>query len=118
MERLTLVPGGPDARPFRAGEAIFPEVRLEGRPYLRQASLFTALYREGRKVAEEEKPVGFPPLTVALLEVAPPVVPEARGGTASGSATPRPGRSWTWRWGRRASPAGSSPWASGAGPLG
>ena len=79
VERLTLVPGGPDARPFRAGEAIFPEVRLEGRPYLRQASLFTALYREGRKVAEEEKPVGFPPLTVALLEVAPPVVPEAPG---------------------------------------
>ena len=54
-------------------------MRLEGRPYLRQASLFTALYREGRKVAEEEKPVGFPPLTVALLEVAPPVVPEAPG---------------------------------------
>ncbi|GGM97910.1 hypothetical protein GCM10007092_09510 [Thermus composti] len=79
LRKLTLIPGDMDARPFRAGEAIFPEVALERRPYLPKATLTTRLYREGTLLAQEEKPLAFPPLTVALSEVAPPVIPEAPG---------------------------------------
>ncbi|MGC8904375.1 tetratricopeptide repeat protein [Thermus sp.] len=71
--RLTLIPEDRDARPFRKGEAVFPVVRLEGTPYLGREALETLLWREGEAVARESKPLGFPPLTAALEEVAPAV---------------------------------------------
>jgi tetratricopeptide (TPR) repeat protein len=71
LEKLTLIPGDLEARPFRAGEAVFPEVRLEGRPYLLRAPLESLLFREGKEVGRAEKPLGFPPLTAGLKEVAP-----------------------------------------------
>lgn len=71
VEKLTLIPGDLEARPFRSGEAVFPEVRLEGRPYLLRAPLESLLFREGKEVGRAEKPLGFPPLTAGLKEVAP-----------------------------------------------
>jgi tetratricopeptide (TPR) repeat protein len=71
LEKLTLIPGDLEARPFRAGEAVFPEVRLEGYPYLLRAPLESLLFREGKEVGRAEKPLGFPPLTAGLKEVAP-----------------------------------------------
>jgi hypothetical protein len=71
VEKLTLIPGDLEARPFRSGEAVFPEVRLEGRPYLFRAPLESLLFREGKEVGRAEKPLGFPPLTAGLKEVAP-----------------------------------------------
>ncbi|TBH21392.1 tetratricopeptide repeat protein [Thermus thermamylovorans] len=72
--KLSLIPGDRDARPFRAGEAVFPEVRLFGEPYLPRQELETLLYREGELLAHERKPLGFPPLTTALEETAPAVL--------------------------------------------
>ncbi|MEZ0348569.1 MAG: hypothetical protein ABWJ90_08690 [Thermus sp.] len=77
--RLSLIPGDVDARPFRAGEAVFPEVRLTGTPYLKRDALETRLYREGALLQEEKKPLGFPPLTTALVENAPAVTLPAPG---------------------------------------
>ncbi len=71
--RLTLIPGDQDARPFRKGEAVFPMVRLEGTPYLERGALETLLWQEGKALAQASKPLGFPPLTAALEEVAPAV---------------------------------------------
>lgn len=73
VSRLSLIPGDLDARPFRAQEAVFPEVRLEGVPYLPQGALETLLWREGNLVAQEKKPLGFPPLTAGLEAVAPAI---------------------------------------------
>jgi len=73
VRKLSLIPGDLDARPFRASEAVFPEVRLSGTPYLPRHQLETLLYKEGALLAQEKKPLGFPPLTVALEEVAPAV---------------------------------------------
>ncbi len=73
VKRLALIPGDLEARPFRAGEAVFPEVRLAGSPHLPRHELQTLLYKEGALVAQERKPLGFPPLTTALEEVAPAV---------------------------------------------
>ncbi|WP_243090521.1 tetratricopeptide repeat protein [Thermus neutrinimicus] len=73
VKKLSLIPGDLEARPFHAGEAVFPEVRLVGDPYLPRKELETLLYREGTLVAQEKKPLGFPPLTSALEEVAPAV---------------------------------------------
>ncbi len=73
VKRLSLIPGDLEARPFRAGEAVFPEVRLSAHPYLPRGELETLLYREGTLLAQEKKPLGFPPLTAALEEVAPAV---------------------------------------------
>jgi tetratricopeptide (TPR) repeat protein len=71
VEKLTLIPGDLEARPFRSGEAVFPEVRLLGSPYLLRAPLESLLFQEGKEVARAEKPLGFPPLTAGLQEVAP-----------------------------------------------
>ncbi|WP_413217498.1 hypothetical protein ACLWNE_03635 [Thermus oshimai] len=71
--RLTLIPGDLEARPFRKGEAVFPMVRLEGLPYLGRGALETLLWQEGKVLAQEAKPLGFPPLTAALEETAPAV---------------------------------------------
>ncbi len=79
VHRLVLIPGDREARPFRVGEAIFPEVRLEGTPYLGKGVLTTLLYREGEKVAEASKEVSPPPLAAGLEEVAPPVTPKGEG---------------------------------------
>lgn len=79
LQRLALIPGDRDARPFRAGEAIFPEVRLEGSPYLPKGELRVALLGPEGQVAEGTKPLGFPPLTAALVETGPAVTPEAPG---------------------------------------
>lgn len=73
MKKLALIPGDLEARPFHAGEAVFPEVKLTGSPYLPRHELQTLLYKEGTLVAQEKKPLGFPPLTAALEEVAPAV---------------------------------------------
>ncbi|WP_038055988.1 hypothetical protein [Thermus amyloliquefaciens] len=73
VKKLALIPGDLEARPFRAGEAVFPEVKLTGSPYLPRHELQTLLYKEGALVAQEKKPLGFPPLTAALEEVAPAV---------------------------------------------
>ena len=73
VRKLSLIPGDLDARPFRASEAVFPEVRLSGTPYLPRHQLETLLYKEGALLAQEKKPLGFPPLTAALEEVAPAV---------------------------------------------
>lgn len=77
--RLSLIPGDREARPFRVGEAIFPQVDLEGQPYLLRAPLRTRLLRGDQVVAQGEKPLGFPPLTVALQETAPAVTPKEEG---------------------------------------
>ncbi|AFV75784.1 hypothetical protein Theos_0724 [Thermus oshimai JL-2] len=77
--RLVLIPGDRDARPFRAGEAIFPEVRLEGSPFLPKGELRVALLAPEGPAAEEAKPLGFPPLTTALVETGPAVTPKAPG---------------------------------------
>ncbi|WP_157969078.1 tetratricopeptide repeat protein [Thermus sediminis] len=74
VEKLTLIPGDLEARPFRAGEAVFPEVRLLGSPYLPRGTLETRLLREGEELDRAEKPLGFPPLTVGLREVAPALI--------------------------------------------
>ncbi|WP_234553450.1 hypothetical protein [Thermus caliditerrae] len=79
LVRLSLIPGDVDARPFRAGEAIFPEVDLEGAPFLERGLLESNLWREGEAVAEAKKPVGFPPLTAALRDTAPAVTPPEPG---------------------------------------
>uniref|UniRef100_A0A7C2GEI6 Tetratricopeptide repeat protein n=1 Tax=Thermus islandicus TaxID=540988 RepID=A0A7C2GEI6_9DEIN len=79
VERLSLIPGDLDARPFRAGEAIFAQVRLEGEPYLPRDALQVALYKEGQKVVEAAKGLGIPPLTVGLVETAPAVSPKEPG---------------------------------------
>ncbi len=71
VEKLTLIPSDLEARPFRAGEAVFPEVRLLGSPYLPRHALETLLFQEGVAVDRAEKPLGFPPLTAGLKEVAP-----------------------------------------------
>ncbi|BDG16932.1 tetratricopeptide repeat protein [Thermus brockianus] len=71
--RLTLIPGDVDARPFRAGEAVFPEVRLTGSPYLQRGALETRLFRGGELLQGEKKDLGFPPLATGLVEVAPAV---------------------------------------------
>ncbi len=73
--KLTLLPGDREARPFRVGEAILPEVRLEGRPYLLKGELEALLLQGEEEVARGAKPLGFPPLTVALQEVAPALTP-------------------------------------------
>lgn len=73
LVRLSLIPGDVDARPFRAGEAVFPEVDLEGVPFLERGLLESLLWREGRALAEEKKLLGFPPLTAALRETAPAI---------------------------------------------
>lgn len=73
VKKLALIPGDLEARPFHAGEAVFPEVKLTGSPYLPRHELQTLLYKEGALVAQEKKPLGFPPLTAALEEVAPAV---------------------------------------------
>ncbi|WP_114313829.1 hypothetical protein [Thermus caldifontis] len=73
VKKLSLIPGDLEARPFRAGEAVFPEVRLSAHPYLPRGELETLLYQEGTLLAQEKKPLGFPPFTAALEEVAPAV---------------------------------------------
>ncbi|MER3479671.1 MAG: hypothetical protein C4327_04095 [Meiothermus sp.] len=74
LEKLTLQPKGPDARPFRAGEVVFPVVRLEGKPYLSRTPLVTRLLGENEQViAERSKEIAFRPMTTELLENAPAV---------------------------------------------
>ncbi|HEU4740538.1 MAG TPA: hypothetical protein VFS50_02940 [Meiothermus sp.] len=74
LEKLTLQPEGSDARPFRAGEAVFPVVKLEGKPYLARAPLVTRLLDENDRVLlEKTKEVAFRPMTAELIENAPAV---------------------------------------------
>lgn len=79
LERLTLIPGDLEARPFRVGEAIFPVVGLSGEPYLEKAPLTSRLLKGEKVVEEREKPLGFPPLTSALWTTAPAVTPKEEG---------------------------------------
>ncbi|WP_233493193.1 MULTISPECIES: hypothetical protein [unclassified Meiothermus] len=74
LEKLALQPAGPDAQPFRAGEAVFPIVRLEGSPYLMRAPLVTRLLDEnGRVLLEQRKEIAFRPMTAERIEAAPAV---------------------------------------------
>ncbi|MGQ9735193.1 MAG: tetratricopeptide repeat protein [Thermaceae bacterium] len=79
VERLTLIPKDLEARPFRAGEAIFPEVELLGTPYLEALPLTSRLLKEGKVIQEEEIPLVFPPLTAGLKTTAPAVTPQTEG---------------------------------------
>lgn len=74
LEKLALQPEGPDARPFRAGEAVFPVVKLEGSPYLMRAPLVTRLLDENdRLLQENRKEIALRPRIAELIEKAPAV---------------------------------------------
>ena len=79
LNRLTLLPGDLEARPFRVGEAIFPEVQVSGEPYLERAPLITRLLKSGQAAEEREKALGFPPLTTQAQATAPAVTPKEEG---------------------------------------
>lgn len=77
---LSLSPEGPDARPFGAGETVFPEVSLEGFPYLPKGQLVTTLYNaSGQVVQKREKAVAGGAGVAGLQENAAGVVLPAAG---------------------------------------
>ncbi|KGQ22563.2 tetratricopeptide repeat protein [Thermus filiformis] len=79
LDRLALIPGDREARPFRVGEAVFPEVRLSGEPYLERAPLTTRLLKDGQVVEKAENPLDLPPLTAGAVATAPAVTPKEEG---------------------------------------
>ncbi|WP_119278275.1 tetratricopeptide repeat protein [Calidithermus roseus] len=77
---LLLRPDGPDARPFRAGEVLFPQVRLVGSPYLSQQPLSVRLLdAQGGALAQASKKIAFRAFTTELEELAPGVKLPAEG---------------------------------------
>jgi tetratricopeptide (TPR) repeat protein len=77
---LLLRPDSPDARPFRAGEVLFPQVRLVGSPYLSQQALWVHLLDvQGRTLAQVSKKIAFRAFTTELEELAPGVRLPAEG---------------------------------------
>lgn len=80
LEALLLRPDGPDARPFHAGEVVFPRVRLSGSPYLSQQPLSVRLLdAQGKVLGQGSKKVAFGAMTSELEELAPGVRLPAQG---------------------------------------
>lgn len=77
---LLLRPDGPDARPFHAGEVLFPQVRLAGSPYLSQQALSVRLLdAQGGVLAQFSKQIAFRAFTTEVEELAPGVKLPAEG---------------------------------------
>lgn len=77
---LLLRPDGPDARPFRAGEVLFPQVRLMGSPYLSQQPLWVRLLdAQGKVLAQSSKKIAFRAFTTEVEELAAGVRLPAEG---------------------------------------
>lgn len=91
---LLLRPDGLEARPFRAGETIFPVVLLSGEPFLERAVLRVSLVdTQGTVVASGEKKIQLATYSTGLEELGPAVVApkpgayrlEVRYGSATAS---------------------------------
>ncbi|MCS7068429.1 MAG: hypothetical protein NZN28_07345 [Meiothermus sp.] len=81
VQRLMLRADDLEARPFSAGEAVFPEVRLEGFPYLGSGTLVTRLLdAQGQVLQSVQKPVSARPLTTGLVQTGAAVRLPAEGG--------------------------------------
>lgn len=68
LERLMLRADDLEARPFSAGEAVFPQVKIEGFPYLASGTLVTRLLNaQGQVLQSINKAVSVRPLTTGLV---------------------------------------------------
>jgi len=77
---LLLRPDSPDARPFHAGEVLFPQLRLVGSPYLSQQPLSVRLLdARGTALIQASKKIAFRAFTTELVELAPGVKLPAEG---------------------------------------
>ncbi len=80
LERLMLRADDLEARPFRAGEAVFPQVRLEGFPYLASGILVTRLLdAQGQVLQSANKTVSVRPLTTGQVQTGAAVRLPAEG---------------------------------------
>ncbi|WP_027878098.1 tetratricopeptide repeat protein [Meiothermus cerbereus] len=69
LERLMLRADDLEARPFGAGEAVFPQVRIEGFPYLASGTLVTRLLdAQGQVLQSANKAVAARPLTTGIVQ--------------------------------------------------
>ncbi len=69
LQRLMLRAEDLEARPFAAGEAVFPQVSLEGFPYLGAATLVTRLLdAQGQLLQSASKAVAVRPPTTGLVQ--------------------------------------------------
>ncbi|GEM83781.1 tetratricopeptide repeat protein [Meiothermus hypogaeus] len=68
LQRLMLRADDLEARPFTAGEAVFPQVNIEGVPYLASGTLVTRLLdAQGQVLQSASKAVAVQPLTTGLV---------------------------------------------------
>ncbi|MBO1438242.1 hypothetical protein [Meiothermus sp. CFH 77666] len=80
LQRLMLRADDLEARPFAAGEAVFPQVSLEGFPYLGAATLVTRLLdAQGQLLQSASKAVAVRPLTTGLVQTGAAVRLPAEG---------------------------------------
>jgi len=94
LERLMLRADDLEARPFSAGEAVFPQVNLQGFPYLASGTLVTRLLDErGQVLQSASKSVLVRPLTTGTTQTGAAVQLPAEGSyileVAYGSARTR-----------------------------
>jgi tetratricopeptide (TPR) repeat protein len=69
LQRLMLRAGDLEARPFAAGEAVFPQVRIEGFPHIAAGTLVTRLLdAQGRVLQSSHKAVAVRPLTISTVQ--------------------------------------------------
>ncbi len=79
IQRLALQPDGVDARPFGAGEQIWPVVELVGEPALARGEVRTLLLKDGQVVDEASFELNVPPITADWRGNASPVTPPEPG---------------------------------------
>lgn len=69
LQRLMLRADDLEARPFAAGEAVFPQVRIEGFPYIASGTLVTRLLdAQGQVLQSTNKAVAVRPLTTGIAQ--------------------------------------------------
>lgn len=74
LRNVSLVPAGPDARPFSSGETAFVQLEIEGQPFVPRGKLTATLINEaGQVVQTVSKEVRGGATLVALVETSPGV---------------------------------------------
>lgn len=74
LRNVSLVPAGPDARPFSSGETAFVQLEIEGLPFVPKSKLTTTLLNEaGQVVQTASKDVRGGATLAALVETSPGV---------------------------------------------
>lgn len=69
LQRLMLRADGLEARPFSAGEAVFPQVKIEGFPHIASGTMVTRLLdAQGRVLQSSNKAVAVRPLTISTVQ--------------------------------------------------